>query len=95
MIVLGWINDMDALILGQVTWKLGAGRNKASDPIDHTVGLRLIKQVGHQVDKNEAWVEVAHTSPVLSNTFISQLQTAIAIQDELSDQPPLLIDLIA
>ncbi|VDL28709.1 unnamed protein product [Hymenolepis diminuta] len=49
----GYISEIDARAVGQVVWRLGAGRDKPEDLIDHTVGVRLLKQVGDYIEKGE------------------------------------------
>ncbi|VDM35023.1 unnamed protein product [Hydatigera taeniaeformis] len=49
----GYISDIDAGTIAQVVWRLGAGRDKPDDAIDHTVGIRLLKHVGDSVKTGE------------------------------------------
>ena len=42
-----------------VSWKLGAGRTKAGDSINHAVGLELTTAVGRRVRKGKVTI-VAH-----------------------------------
>lgn len=46
----GMITNIDALSFGELSVKLGAGRQKMEDTIDHTVGIILNKQVGDLVN---------------------------------------------
>lgn len=43
----GTVTALDAGILGQAALELGAGRNKATDPIDPRVGFDSLVKVGH------------------------------------------------
>jgi thymidine phosphorylase len=45
----GYIQAIDALVLGNIASKLGAGRVLASDKIFYEVGFRLLKTVGDRV----------------------------------------------
>ena len=49
----GVIQKIDALQLGKLSLQLGAGKEKMSDKIDHTVGILLNKQKGERVKKGE------------------------------------------
>ena len=51
LFLLGYISDIDAGTIAQVSWRLGAGRDKPDASIDHTVGIRLLKHVGDAVEK--------------------------------------------
>lgn len=44
---------MDGLVLAQVLQKLGAGRSKAGEPINHSVGAELLVSPGQTVQKGE------------------------------------------
>lgn len=49
----GWIENIDALKLGLTAMKLGAGRQKKDDRIDHSVGIWLGGKVGDRVEKGK------------------------------------------
>jgi pyrimidine-nucleoside phosphorylase len=49
----GTIKKMDAELIGRASVQLGAGRQRADDPIDFAVGFSQIKKVGEHVDLNE------------------------------------------
>jgi pyrimidine-nucleoside phosphorylase len=45
----GFIRRIDARTVGQVSVRLGAGRSRKGDPIDHAVGVLVRAKVGDQV----------------------------------------------
>jgi len=49
----GYISNIESESLGLSLVRLGAGRTKTSDPVDHTVGITLNKKVGDQLGKND------------------------------------------
>ncbi|MDN5331792.1 MAG: pyrimidine-nucleoside phosphorylase [Tepidanaerobacteraceae bacterium] len=49
----GWIESIDALKLGLTAMKLGAGRQKKEDRIDHSVGIWLGGKVGDRVERRK------------------------------------------
>jgi pyrimidine-nucleoside phosphorylase len=49
----GTVKKMDAELIGRASVQLGAGRQRADDPIDFAVGFSGIKKVGEHVDLNE------------------------------------------
>lgn len=51
--VSGTIREINALELGKVSLKLGAGKEKIKDKIDYTVGIRLEKVIGDTVKKGD------------------------------------------
>ncbi len=56
----GVIVAVDALALGMVAMRLGAGRSKADDVIDPAVGIELLRCVGDRVRKGEPLARVHH-----------------------------------
>ena len=49
----GFIKAIDALELGVLANKLGAGRSKAGEAISYEVGFRLTKKLGERVEKSK------------------------------------------
>jgi len=49
----GYISNIDALELGKLSMKLGAGRENLEDKLDYGAGIILNKQVGDKVEKDE------------------------------------------
>ena len=49
----GYISNIDALELGKLSMKLGAGRENLEDKLDYGSGIILNKQVGDKVEKDE------------------------------------------
>ena len=54
----GFINKIDALLMGEVVHKLGAGRKEVTDKIDYTTGIKLLKKHGDKVVKDEPILEI-------------------------------------
>lgn len=49
----GAVKRMDAELIGRASVILGAGRQRANDPIDFAVGFSRIKKIGEKVDAKE------------------------------------------
>ena len=49
----GTVKKIDAELIGRASVQLGAGRQRATDPIDFAVGFSKIKKVGEHVDLDE------------------------------------------
>jgi len=54
----GYIAGIDAERVGLATMKLGAGRFKKGDPIDHATGLLLYRKIGDQVEAGQPLLEI-------------------------------------
>lgn len=78
----GYVADLNALDLGIVCWNLGAGRTKATDVIDHSVGLVLFKKPGMHIMEGDIWVEVLHSGKNFSDDLFGKVENAITISDQ-------------
>jgi pyrimidine-nucleoside phosphorylase len=50
----GYLSQIHARMIGNIAVKLGGGRAKKSDPIDHAVGIILHHKVGDQIASGES-----------------------------------------
>ncbi|XP_077091039.1 thymidine phosphorylase [Siphateles boraxobius] len=75
----GAVLDIDGLALAEVLHKLGAGRTKSGEKIDHSVGAEILVKMGQQVQNGESWIRIHHNSPDLSTDQYSVLQKALVI----------------
>ncbi|KAI7791982.1 thymidine phosphorylase isoform X1 [Triplophysa rosa] len=75
----GTVLEIDGLVLAKVLHRLGAGRNKLDEKIDHSVGAELLVDMGQQVTKGQSWIKIHHNSPELSAHQHSDLQKALVI----------------
>lgn len=76
----GYIKDLEALRLGLVSMKLGGGRSKVDDVIDHQVGLVLHKKVGDHVAKGESLMTI-HTNAPLTEAIKKDIEQAYHFSD--------------
>ncbi len=49
----GYISQIHARIVGETSVDLGAGRAKKDDPIDHTVGIEILREVGDYIEEGQ------------------------------------------
>lgn len=87
----GYINKIDALHVGEIAKKIGAGRNSLDDKIDYEVGLVLSKKVGDYVEKEEELVKVYLKDKDIS---ISEILECFTIEEDLKSNPKLILDII-
>ena len=79
----GFINKVDARVVGETAVTLGAGRAKKSDEIDHSVGIEVLHKVGDYVEKDQLVFIVHANQPEKLAEAKQRLLTAL----ELSDSP--------
>ena len=66
----GYISKIDALAIGKLARKLGAGRLKEGDEIDPEVGFVLNKKVGDKITEGEALITVYYNDKQVSDEEI-------------------------
>lgn len=87
----GYVSKIDAEALGEIAKLIGAGRNTLEDKIDYEVGLVLNKKVGDKVEKDEELLKVYLKDKDVSMT---QILDCFQIDEELSNLPKLILDII-
>jgi len=91
----GTVIEVDALRVAKAVHKLGAGRSKADEPVDHKVGIRLLHVEGEKVKIGEGLMEVHHNSSELPADIHKQLEEAINISENGDETvQSLIIDII-
>lgn len=62
----GWVGAIDARAIGRLVMRLGGGRQRKGDSIDHRVGLRLLAKIGERVEAGAPLLEVhAASAPIV------------------------------
>lgn len=90
--VSGYVTEIDALKLGYLAMRLGAGRTLPKDTIDHGVGFKLHVQVGDSVESGSKLIEIFHRKS-LSQEFCKETLLAFSISDEPCNIDPLILDI--
>lgn len=80
----GYIKEIDALRLGELARKLGAGRLTLEDQIDYEVGFVLHKKVGDYVGKDEVLITMYYNKVELElmEVLSSYIFSAIPVEKE-------------
>ncbi len=86
----GYLQDVRARTFGEVSVKLGGGREKKGDPIDHRVGIVLHAKIGDRVQAGDVLCEIHARSDDEARQAAEELLTAYAWSDD-PVQPPALI----
>ncbi|XP_034719023.1 thymidine phosphorylase isoform X1 [Etheostoma cragini] len=85
----GDVVDVDGMILAEVLHQLGAGRSKSGEPVNHSVGAKLLVSLGQKVKKGAAWLELHYEDPAPTADQISRLQSALTLgTDTQQDAQP-------
>ncbi len=86
----GWVRRIDALEVGMASKVLGAGRKTKEEAIDPSIGIRLLKKVGDEVERGEPLAEF-HTDGDMEKIepAIDKFLGAYEIGDERKEPPGL------
>jgi pyrimidine-nucleoside phosphorylase len=78
----GFVAHMDALVVGDVSVQLGAGRRVANAPVNMRAGILLHYTVGDSVTKGDAIATVYTDLGDMMDEAIHRLQSCIEYSDE-------------
>ncbi len=80
----GYVDEIDALKIGEISCRLGAGRLKLGDNIDFSVGIELLKKPGDYVNKDDVLLKI-HSNFDDNTTFINDALSAYKFSDKKKD----------
>ncbi|MFQ6033814.1 MAG: thymidine phosphorylase [Candidatus Bipolaricaulia bacterium] len=91
----GYIMGLDALSVGEAAHLLGAGRTVKGGPIDHAVGIELLKKMGDRVEQGEPLALVHYNSEERLPEAQRKVERAFVIGPEPPEPLPLVRERIA
>jgi len=74
--------------------ELGAGRAQKGDPVDHSVGIEIMHNVGDRVEEGELLFTVYATNPEQAQAASERLLAAHEIRNKPVDAFPLFYETI-
>lgn len=89
----GYVESIDAELVGISTMLLGAGRRNKEDIIDYAAGITLTKKIGDKVDKGEV-ICVLHTNYNEFEQAIKTINDAFIISNEKPKKEEFIYDVI-
>lgn len=91
----GYVTAFDALTIGLTAMRLGAGRERKDDVIDHGVGLLIHKKIGDRVDPDEPLVTLYANDKGRLQTAFEGLDGAVTVRESApSEIPPLVYEVV-
>ena len=88
----GYIAEVDAYKVGMAVVDLGGGRAKKTDPIDHSVGIKVIKKIGDRVEKGDVLMLIYYNDSNRLEAALNRLKNTYSIKDELIERPPVIYE---
>lgn len=90
----GFIEKVDANRIAQAALVLGAGREKKDQPIDHTVGVEILVNVGDEIAEGDVVARLHANDKTKSIAAQSYIQDAIAYSEDVVEPLPLFYGVI-
>ncbi|MGB4595011.1 MAG: thymidine phosphorylase [Anaerolineaceae bacterium] len=84
----GWVEEVDARMVGETAVSLGAGRAQKGDKIDLAVGINVLVKIGDQIEAGAPFFEVHANDRVKLNEAMVRLKSAVKITVSPVKRPP-------
>ena len=88
----GYVARCDALVIGTVATRLGAGRERKEDVVDPGVGITVAAKLGEKVETGHPLATVRFSDPARWEAQREMLATAWTIEDDPHDLPSLIVE---
>jgi thymidine phosphorylase len=90
----GVLSRVDAYPVGIAAWRLGAGRARKEDPVDHAAGVLCLARPGARVSAGQPLFELHTNNPATLDAGLAALTEAWEIGDTAPDRPDLVLDVL-
>ena len=88
----GYVVDIDARRVAEVTLGLGAGRTRADQPVDPVVGVVLRRKPGEAVTRGDPLAELHLRAPEQAEPALAQLKRAFVVGERRPRSLPIVIE---
>src|SRR5215470_9109190 len=78
----GFVNRVDAELIGRASVTLGAGRDRVEDPVDPAVGIVLKAKPGDEVRTGDPVMEIHYRTPPKLEAALPLTSRAVTIRDK-------------
>ena len=90
----GYLTKLDAMDIGVVAWRLGAGREQRHDAVSATAGVTWSAALGDRVEAGQPLITLHADEVARLDAVESAARDAFAIGPEPPDVPPLVLERI-
>jgi thymidine phosphorylase len=91
----GYVATMDTMELGWAVQRLGAGREKAGEPVDPHAGIEFYARRGARVKIGQPFATLFATRESMLAEPIERIKRAITFSDEAPEEVPLVSHIFA
>jgi len=90
----GYIEEINARTIGEISGMLGAGRVTKEDKIDDTVGIVLVKKVAAKVEEGDVLAYVHANNEELGNTAVEKVCETYVVSQDKVEEPKVILEII-
>jgi len=90
----GVLQSLDAYAVGIAAWRLGAGRSRKEDPVQHAAGILCLARPGDRVERGQPLLELRTDTPDAVPAALAALDGGWRIGDGVPPTQPLVIDFL-
>jgi thymidine phosphorylase len=90
----GVLVELDAYAVGMAAWRLGAGRARKEDPVDHAAGVLCLTRPGEQVSNGQPILELRTNRPDTIEAALAALHGGWRVADEAPEPVDLVADVL-
>ena len=90
----GVLTRLDAYAVGVAAWRLGAGRARKEDAVQAAAGVRLLADVGDEVEAGQPLLELHTDTPDAVPGARAALADGVEVADEPAPARRLLLDAV-
>lgn len=91
----GYVKNLDTMDLGWAVQRLGAGRERAGEPVDPHAGIEFHARRGARVDKGQPFATLYATSEAMLADPMERIKRAVTFSDEPPEKVPLVSNIFA
>ena len=91
----GYLGDLDALTVGLAAMRLGAGRVRKEDDVDHGAGIELLVKPGEPVQAGQPVLRLYTGDATKLDLAVETLDGAIGVTPEPISVPPAVIERVS
>ena len=91
----GFVQAIAATAIGEAALRLGAGRIRKEDDIDHAVGIVCLAKRGEEVARGGTLAEVHARSEDAADRAVADVTAAYRLGETRPDQRPIVLDIVA
>ena len=91
----GYVAAMDTMELGWAVQRLGAGREKAGEPVDPHAGIEFHARCGVRVENGQPFATLYATNETMLAEPVERIKKAITFSDEPPEEVPLVKHIFA